>query len=144
MSMVPFSEEKIVDARSCIKDLADGRIGHEKVMLRYYDLVERGEPTPELDPSIRKILERIHLHYNSKEPIGMVDPENTEKRPYELTGDQYAAWYDVGAKMGMSPQHAISHALCGGSMKLPEDVDPYTAYRIIQIAAARGVTITAA
>jgi len=73
----------------------------------------------------------------------MSESDKKEKRPYELTGAAYATWYDVGHKLGVYAQSAVAIALCSGSMKLPEKVDPYNAIRISQIAADRGLTINA-
>jgi hypothetical protein len=70
----------------------------------------------------------------------MTNPK--EKRPYELTGPAYAAWYDVGQRLGLLHQSAIAHALCTGSMKLPKNINVISATRIRQIAAGRGIIIS--
>jgi len=66
MSPFRFNDEVIVDARSCIINLAEGRRWFEKTMLRHYDLVKRGEPTPDLDGATRMLLEHIHSLYPQK------------------------------------------------------------------------------
>lgn len=63
-----------------------------------------------------------------------------EKRPYELTGQKYALWYDVGS-LGPNAQAAVAKALCSESVELkcPYPLDARTLKSIAEMAKQRGV-----
>ena len=42
-----------------------------------------------------------------------------DKRPYELTGAEYALWFDVGKHLGLNAQTAVEQWLCSGRPMIP-------------------------
>lgn len=66
------------------------------------------------------------------------------KRPYELTGQHYALWYDARA-LGIATHSAIGHYLCGGGVKIQtphgQSLDARSREVLKELARKRGILI---
>lgn len=63
--------------------------------------------------------------------------------PYELPQQQYALWYDVGARLGVKTQAIVGDALCTGTFRIQTEQLIIGEDEIIKdLAAYRGISLS--